>query len=252
MDLLALQFADEWNDKMPLTANLDTLLPHLSKVVEINRTFTLLRQRYQAALAALDHVKVGMSVVSPAGAILIANREAQRIHDLDDGLKMARIGQWCCGTSEATAGLARNIKAVSATACGEGDDREILMFVERKSGKRPFMLEFAPLRDATGELEGSFYGAIVLIVDPENQRAVSVDRIAKLFGLTEAEADVCRLMVGAHSSAEIAEMRNVSEGTVKTQFKAIYAKTGVHRRAELLRLAITVDPPIEAPAEPHE
>jgi DNA-binding CsgD family transcriptional regulator len=39
-------------------------------------------------------------------------------------------------------------------------------------------------------------------------------------------------------------MRGVSEGTVRAQFKAIYAKTGVGRRADLVRLALAVDPPI--------
>ena len=51
-------------------------------------------------------------------------------------------------------------------------------------------------------------------------------------------------MVGGESAGEIANSRDVVEATVKSQFKAIYAKTGVNRRADLVRLAVSVDPPI--------
>ena len=245
MDLLALQFSRDWPDApVELEATLAQLLPHLAKAVEINRTFSLLRRRYQAALSALDHVAIGLCVVVSSGSIVVANREARRIHDLDDGLSISRAGQWRGISSDTTAALARAIQTVSLTAEGEGSEHEVLLFAGRKSGKRPFMIELAPLRDSLGELEPGLFGAILMIVDPEHQRDIAITKLAELFSLTTAEADVCRHMICGLSAAEIAEIRGVAEGTIRTQFKSIYAKTGVHRRAELLRLAITVDPPI--------
>lgn len=245
MDLLALQFGNDWPDVSPaMQRNLHTLVPHLAKAVEINRTFSLLRQRYHAALAALDHVAIGMCVVLPSGAVVVANSEARRIHDLDDGLSMSVAGTWRGLTSDISAAIANAIRSVGLTAAGEGAEREALLFAERKSGKRPFMIELAPLRDSLAELERGLSGAILMIVDPESQRDLSVARLAQLFALTDAEAAVCRHMIAGLSAPEIAEVRSVSEGTVRSQFKSIYAKTGVRRRAELLRLAIAVDPPI--------
>ena len=244
-DMLALQFDKDWDEQPEgFGARLQSLLPHLAKVVEINRQFAILRAHYQAALAALDHVRIGTCVTSPSGHVMLANREARRIHDLDDGLQISRGGTLVCHTSEATAELSHKIRAAIATAGGEGCDPEFLMFAERKSGKRPFMIEVAPLRDSVGELEVGLRGAIVYIVDVENQKAVSTRRLSVLFALTEAEADICRQMVGGHSAAEIANATGVTEDTVKSQFKAVYAKTGVRRRADLVRLALTVDPPI--------
>ncbi len=245
MDLLALQFAHDWPEVSPAMAqNLDALVPHLAKAVQINRTFSLLRQRYQAALVALDHVAIGMCVALPSGAVMIANREAQRIHDLDDGLTMSAAGMWKGHSGDVTAAIAQAIRSIGLTAAGEGSEREAVLFARRKSEKRPFMIEIAPLRDSLAELERGLSGVIVLIVDPDNQSDLPVERLAQLFALTEAEAEVCKHMIGGLSAPEIAEMRGVVEGTVRTQFKSIYAKTGVRRRAELLRLAITVDPPI--------
>lgn len=52
-------------------------------------------------------------------------------------------------------------------------------------------------------------------------------------------------MVDGLSAGEIADLRGTKEETVRSQFKPIDAKTGANRRTDLLRLAISVDPPIE-------
>lgn len=78
----------------------------------------------------------------------------------------------------------------------------------------------------------------MFVVDPENSVAISTQRLAALFMLSPAEAEVARAMVDGLSASEIADMRGTSEDTVRSQFKSIYAKTGVHRRADLVRLAI--------------
>lgn len=245
-DMLALQFGNGWDERSERSrGKLQSFLPHLAKVVEINRQFAILRARYQAALAALDHIRIGTCILSHSGHLILANREARRIHDLDDGVEFSRAGSLVCGSSDATIELAEKIRAVTATSAGAGAASEFLFFATRKSGKRPFMIEVAPLRDSRGELENGLHGAIAFIIDPENQAVISTERLSQLFALTQAEAEVCRHMVGGLSALEIAEARGVAEGTIKTQFKAIYAKTGVHRRSELMRLALSVDPPIE-------
>ena len=235
--------------RTPIQSALDALLPHLAKVVEVNRKFAILRHQYRAVLAALDHVRIGTCITGPNGHVIVSNREAQRIFSLGDGIGLSRIGFLTGATSEATAELAEKIRAVSSTARGEGSDHENVVFAARSSGARPFLVEIAPLRDSVGELERGLSGALVFIVDPDNQRSVSTQRLCALFGLTETEAEICRHMVGGLSAAEIATTRDVSEDTVKSQFKAVYGKTGVRRRADLVRLALAVDPPIARPGD---
>jgi DNA-binding CsgD family transcriptional regulator len=215
--------------------------------VEINRKFTILRHQYQAVLADLDHVRIGTCVTGFKGHVVVSNREAQRIFSLGDGLSLSRSGVLTASSSELSAMLAEKIHSISSTARGEGVENEVIVFANRKSGARPFLIEIAPVRDSVGELQRGLWGALVFIIDPENQSAISTERLSRLFMLTDAEAEVCRHMIGGLSALEIADARGVSESTVKSQFKAIYAKTGVHRRAELLRLALAVDPPIERP-----
>lgn len=68
------------------------------------------------------------------------------------------------------------------------------------------------------------------------------------WGLTPAEADVALFAIKGMSTAEIAGLRNTSEGTVKAQTNAIYRKAGVAGRPQLLSLFI--EDLMDAPAVP--
>ena len=58
------------------------------------------------------------------------------------------------------------------------------------------------------------------------------------WALTPAERDVALFSIKGLSTAEIADLRNTSEGTVKAQTNAIYRKAGVSGRSQLLSLFI--------------
>lgn len=78
----------------------------------------------------------------------------------------------------------------------------------------------------------------------EKLRVASIafaDLLAQRFrqwGLTPAEADVALFAIKGLSTAEIAALRQTSEGTVKAQTNAIYRKAGVTGRSQLLSLFI--------------
>ena len=65
-----------------------------------------------------------------------------------------------------------------------------------------------------------------------------VDERFEAWGLTPAERDVALFSLKGFSTAEIAGLRDTSEGTVKAQTNAIYRKAGVSGRAQLMSLFI--------------
>jgi DNA-binding CsgD family transcriptional regulator len=69
------------------------------------------------------------------------------------------------------------------------------------------------------------------------------------WGLTAAERDVALFALKGMSIAEIAELRQTSQGTVKAQTNAIYRKAGVSGRPQLLSLFVDelMDAPADAP-----
>jgi len=56
--------------------------------------------------------------------------------------------------------------------------------------------------------------------------------------LTPAERDVALFAIKGFSTADMAELRGVSEGTIKAQTAAIYRKAGVSGRPQLLSVFI--------------
>ena len=254
MDLVALQFAERDWRQVPETmpATLGKLVPHLAKAVEVTRTFSLLRECHRLVISALDYVRIGIAIVAPNGTLIVSNHELRRILDLKDGITLSRTGRLECLKPSQTAELISAIAETSATSAGGGEATERLLLLERKSGKRPFLAEVAPLRDITGELERGFAGAVVFLIDPENAKAISTERLSRYFGLSQAESEVARAMVDGLSTGEIADLRGTKVETVRSQFKSIYSKTGIRRRADLVRLAVSVDPPIVRSANATE
>ena len=222
-------------------------LPHLSRAVEMGRDFTLLQQRFNAVFGALDHYHVGIWFVTQHGEVLLLNQAAERILDQQDGIARNSRGRLCITTSS-SADLGQVIQACSATARGEGIDSEKLLTVERRSKKDSYIMTVAPMRDPGNEIGGHYKGAIVYAIDPSNVAIISTDGLAGLYGLTEAEDKVCRLLVSGHDTRDIAEQRGVSIETVRTQVKRVLQKAGVQNRASLIRLALSVNLPIDLPA----
>lgn len=63
---------------------------------------------------------------------------------------------------------------------------------------------------------------------------IAIDKQFSEWGLSPAEADVALYAVKGFSNAEIADLRNTSEATVKTQLNAVFRKSDVQSRAELM------------------
>ena len=113
------------------------------------------------------------------------------------------------------------------------------------------LYELIEIGAAVGLLIGIIMGAIVLrSAWARTARAESALRLASgafmevleerfaEWGLTPAERDVALFAIKGMSTAEIAALRETSEGTVKAQTNAIYRKAGVSGRPQLLSLFI--------------
>ncbi len=111
--------------------------------------------------------------------------------------------------------------------------------------------EMIELGAALGLLLGVVFGWIILrrtmarnsVVEDQLRLAsgafveVMEERFSR-WELTPAERDVALFAIKGMSTQEIASLRSVSEGTIKAQTNAIYRKSGVSGRTQLLSLFI--------------
>lgn len=66
----------------------------------------------------------------------------------------------------------------------------------------------------------------------------SIQSLIARFGLTQAEAEITLLLLEGAKAPQIALHRDTSTGTVNSQIKHIYAKTGADGHAGLLVLLL--------------
>ena len=73
---------------------------------------------------------------------------------------------------------------------------------------------------------------------------VAVEGLAQSYALTATETLVCQMIAQGIKLRDIADSRNVSLETIKTQSRAIYTKTQTRNRHELVQRAQSIVPPL--------
>jgi hypothetical protein len=100
------------------------LMQHLGKSLEISRFCSQLRQKYQAVLAVLDHMNVGLCVAMQGGELLTYNTKANQIFDDKNGLKLSRYGHIEASDHQETVHLKNSINACCKTVSGRNNTIE--------------------------------------------------------------------------------------------------------------------------------
>jgi DNA-binding CsgD family transcriptional regulator len=97
---------------------------------------------------------------------------------------------------------------------------------------QPLTADLCPLpRRTSGPLSQA--RAMLVFRLPRAVVAPTDDALMTMFGLTQSEAQVGRLLVSGVQIPDIAVRRGTSVATVRSQLKAIFSKTGCSRQLEL-------------------
>jgi DNA-binding CsgD family transcriptional regulator len=81
--------------------------------------------------------------------------------------------------------------------------------------------------------------AFVVVARAARDQQSIARRMQQLYQLTPKESEIAALLAIGQTLEEIATGNRVSEATVRTQLRAIFAKTGTSRQAGLVRLALS-------------
>jgi DNA-binding CsgD family transcriptional regulator len=176
--------------------------------------------------AALNNQDLAVLIVDRDGEMRFANTSAEAILRRGDGLTMVRGRLTATSAEMALSGLLAG--AVERHHGGA-------MAVSRPFGHQPYHVLVAPLAPQSA-LVGAWQRPLVLISDPERRTPLSADLLAQLFRFTAAESRLAMALLAGAEPAEYATANGVSLATVRTQLRALLAKTGTRRQAELVRL----------------
>ncbi|MCK0149532.1 helix-turn-helix transcriptional regulator [Marivita sp. S6314] len=227
---------DEWQ-KLLRNRNAQIALPILANSLSLGRTIRALRSRFNAALAVLDALGLGVFLVDAKHSVIDLNKAAECILDAADGIRLSPKRQLLLSSPEAEQKLRTLVDGANGLLNGEVGQLETVMAVRKQSGRYDYLLSVQPLNDAEAELEVGLRCAFVTIIDPARHGSLSIEGLQALGQLTTSEADVVRLLVKGYRLSEVAERRDVSINTVKTQLKDIVQKLRCSTQSDVIRLA---------------
>jgi DNA-binding CsgD family transcriptional regulator len=116
------------------------------------------------------------------------------------------------------------------------------MALAKHTGPRPYAVLVAPVPERAALLSLAGPAAVVLLTDPDHAPETPAQLLRRVYGLTRKEAQLALALAGGASLSDAAERLRIAEGTARRHLAAIFARTGIHRQAELVRLILSLPP----------
>jgi DNA-binding CsgD family transcriptional regulator len=206
---------------------LDFLRPHLARAAVLCCRAGLEQARKAAQL--LEAIGLAGAVIRPNGALLASNSLFEQLvpavmQDRRDRLRMVNVD------ADQLFG-----EALNRLKQRDAYDGVFSIPTPANENALPLIVHLLPIR---GQAQDFFTdGSIVVLVTPIDRAKVPTAAVLQgLFDLSPAEAKVAHGIGSARSIDALANSLNVSRETVRTQLKAVLAKTGVRRQTELINL----------------
>lgn len=188
--------------------------------------------------AALNHLPMGVVIVDKDASVVFMNNAASDIFALSDGVDVGATGIFRTSKVAETKML-HSMIADAAIDLGSGDevDREGgALTVSRPSMKRSFSLLVVPLPD--DDVTRDAGNVAIFINDPEKHNEPPTNVLARLYGLTDAEARLLQALIVGKKLETVSEEFGVSMNTVRSHLKQVFRKTGTNRQPELVSLVM--------------
>ena len=216
-------------------AAVDTaLLPHwrqAAQIEQLQQGVAAILTRSDAALALLDFLPFGIILVDSESTALLVNRRAEQMLGEQDGLG-TQGGKLAAALSTDTTQLRQSIARTWRLAHGPGSHPSDGFQLTRPSGRKPLVIRIVPLQPRINVLA-------VVVCDPETRRQVEQRLLHQLYRLTRTEAQLAAALADGERLEDAAQALGVTLGTGRTYLKRIFAKVGVSRQADLMRLLLS-------------
>jgi DNA-binding CsgD family transcriptional regulator len=213
------------------------LTPHLRRAIEIYARLNRMTSERDVYAGAVSQLSVASIILDEQGRLLTTNAVGRALLDQGEGLSL-RDGRLHIEGRDINKELQQALTAIiKAQLRGETSVVRALR-VPRPAGRSDLGLVIRPVPASQWSEGQSSPSAAVFISDPDLHESTSRQILGELFALTPAEAKLATLLARGLSLAQVSNAHNISQHTTRAQLKSIFAKTGVSRQAELVRLVL--------------
>ncbi|HUB63690.1 MAG TPA: helix-turn-helix transcriptional regulator [Methylocella sp.] len=216
----------------------EVVLRHLARAVRLSQRLWELELNSVAAGERLEALHQGALLADASRRVVRANSAAKAM--LDDGHEIfLDKGRLAAAGSDILQKLINSCARTSLSLGGPGGEFKI----PRESPRLPLQVTVAPLRAKPRLVDLPWIGggapvAIIMIRDPDVDRRRQEENLRRRFGLTAAEARLAAEVLKGDGRVAAARRHGITPATARTHLSSIFAKTGTHRQAELIRLLL--------------
>ncbi|MDE0275379.1 MAG: helix-turn-helix transcriptional regulator [Defluviicoccus sp.] len=209
------------------------LLPHVRQTVQVRQTLARADALGATLTEMLDATGLGIVQLDTRGRILAANDRARDLLRGGGGL-CDRQGFLYARMPRDNDDLRNLLRRALPPFGARGTGGSAI--VRRPGALPPLVLHVHPVDGRQSDYPLSPIGALVLIVDPAGGAVIDPAAVASALDLTAMESRVAVLLAQGMTVREIAAAAGRKESTVRSHVKHIFAKHGISRQADLVRL----------------
>lgn len=194
---------------------------------EVGGTMDFSAAAAEAGRRLLDLLPLAVFLLRRDARLLYANGVARTV--LADELQLDP--QRRCGTRRAATTLLLRGRIAEAVRSGQRCDFALPR--EDRPGWAACVIPMPPPSAAAADT------ALLMLSDGYRPCRVAADLLVQMFGLTAAEARIALALGNGARLEDIAAGNRLALNTVRCYVKQIFAKTGVRRQADLVRLVVS-------------
>ena len=213
------------------------LTPHIRQFIRVRQALVRAQASDTTVTALLDNPRIGVVHLDRRGRILAANdrargllRHGEELSDAD-GVLQARA-------PDDQGRLARLVAEALPTSGAVPVSGS--MQLGRVSGLPPFVVHIKPVGVPQPDYGARPVAALVLIVEPGRHPRLDSALVARTLRLTPAESQVAALLADGKTVRDIALATGRRESTIRSHVKHMFAKHGLSRQADLVRLVLSL------------
>jgi DNA-binding CsgD family transcriptional regulator len=233
-------------------ALLETLMPHMQRALRVHTHMAESDLRQRELTDALEHMTVGVIMVTESARVLFMNRTARSMVSRRDGLQVDATGLRALRLRD-TATLRAYIAGAAERTARRGTLSGGVFRLPRPLGRAALEIVVSPVSTEHTWCSGEQAVAAVYITDPGQIPQRLEATMSRMYGLTQAEAKVAALIARGLSGRQAADKLEVSYNTLKTHLKRVFVKTGTNNQGALIRLIVAgaglVDFPADGPRQ---
>jgi DNA-binding CsgD family transcriptional regulator/PAS domain-containing protein len=220
---------------------LNILIPHLQRAMNIQKEFIRLQTREQALRRGLDRLLMGLVLFDKELQPIYINPVAKSILNYHPAIEIKHDKIYAYGHENTEKIHTALVSAIAASPDADPTETSVSLGLKHPDCATTLPVIISPIQGILHGFEtaGGHAHVVMCFSDPDRTHPIEADKLASVYELTPAEAQVAISIANGINSEEIANINEVEISTIRSQLKAIYRKLGIHSQAELVKVLLT-------------